>query len=193
MVHTIGKHRPITSRFPLSSSRLKPSNKLYLGDLPFKCTPQEIEGIFYEHGYATMVIVFHGFGFAHFHTTMLAREAHDELQGKIHLFGRTLRIHYAGRFITDQTPINTLTSPINSVYVHFRTNSDVHVDEAFLTAFFAPYGTVIDVCIKDVRKVSVWMIYFSLYVSIVVFFSSHHYYHYIVSLFVGSPIQASWG
>ena len=85
---------------------------------------------------------------------MLATRANDELQGKMNLHGRLIRIHYAGRCIEDQTPMNTLTTPINSVYVHFHSTLDVQFDEAYLATFFAPHGAINDVCIKDVRKVS---------------------------------------
>ena len=147
-----------------------PCTKLFLGDLPFHCTPKEIVDEFSKHGYyVTSVIIFRGYGFAHFKTTMLATSAHDELQGKMNLHGRLIRIHYAGRYIEDQTPMNTLTTPINSVYVHFHTTLDVQFDEAYLATFFAPHGAINDVCIKDVREVSKCL--FVLILPVVVFLS----------------------
>ena len=136
-----------------------PCAKLFLGDLSFHCTEQEIENEFLAKGYDTEVKISldihgkpRGYGFAAFQTMELATQARDELQG-MKLHGRTIRINYAGRFIEDQTPINTLSSPINSVYVRFRTNLDTTFDEACLESFFVVYGTIIDVFIKDVCMV----------------------------------------
>ena len=149
MENNRGEHRPITQRFPVRTnhqytahtSALTPNEsnatkRLYLGDLPYHCTPQEILEVFSQVGYAINCTMFEGFGFAYFQTTMLATKARTELQGKLKLHGRTMRINFAGRYILDQTPINMLTIPINSVYVHFHTTLHVQVNEAFLSTFF---------------------------------------------------------
>ena len=136
-----------------------PCAKLFLGDLSFHCSEKEIEDEFLAKGYDAEVKISsdihgktRGYGFAELKSMELATQARDELQG-MRLHGRTIRINYAGRLIQDQTPLNTLTSPINSVYVRFRTDLDVTFDEAYLESFFMSYGAISDVCIKDVCKV----------------------------------------
>jgi RNA recognition motif-containing protein len=136
-----------------------PSPKLYLGDLSFHCIETEIANEFTKKGYSCHVkIAFdiagkpRGYGFAYFKTIELATLARDEFQG-IKFHGRRLRIHYAGRYIEDQTPMNSLTSPINSVYVRFHTDLNTTFDEACLESFFASCGSINDVCIKDMQKV----------------------------------------
>ena len=195
-------HRQITSQFSSSSlldqhrtmmttAHLKPFNTLYLGDLPFACTPQRIVKAFRELGYAVTVKVVFRFGFAHFKTNHLATKAHDELQNKIIMNGRTIRICYAGHSIMDRTLINTLTSPINSVHVRFHTTSDIIcVDEALLKAFFVPYGTIIDVCIIEV---SVCLLFLFSSMLLLLLLSCHvmSSHHHIVSPFVADPIQSS--
>ena len=137
-----------------------PCPKLFLGDLSYHCSEKEIENEFAKKGYEGVhVKIAHdmdgkprGYGFAYFKTIELATLARDELQGmKWH--GRRMRIHYAGRFIEDQTPMNTLSSPINSVYVSFHTDLNIIFDEAYLECFFVSLGSINDVCIKDVCKV----------------------------------------
>ena len=145
----------------------KPCTKLFLGDLSFHCTPEELVNEFSKYGFSTTVTVFRddagkprGYGFAHFKSMILATKAREALQGKMNLHGRRIRIHNAGRFIEDQTPMNTLTSPINSVYVYFRTTLNIIFDEAYLATFFASHGTINDVCIKDVHEVGIWIMFF---------------------------------
>ena len=140
--------------------RMRKQSTLFLGDLSFHCTSEEIVNEFTKNGYATTVNIFldrdgkpRGYGFAHFKSMVLATQARNEMQGKLNLHGRRIRLHYAGRYIEDQTPMNTLKTPINSVYVQFRTTLDIIFDEAYLESFFVSHGTINDVCIKDVREV----------------------------------------
>ena len=136
-----------------------PCARLFLGDLSFHCIDKEVANEFGKKGYPCHVKIAQdmdrkprGYGFAYFKTIELATLARDALQG-IKLHGRRMRIHYAGRFIEDQTPMNLLTSPINSVYIHFRTTLNITFDEAYLESFFVSYGAINDVCIKDVCQV----------------------------------------
>lgn len=136
-----------------------PCAKLYLGDLSYHCSEEEIYHEFAKKGYNAKINISldkegktRGYGFAEFETNELATQARDDLQG-MNLHGRRIRINYAGHLIQDQTPINTLSSPINSVYIRFRSNLDITFDEAYLESFFVSYGTIIDVCIKDIYKV----------------------------------------
>ena len=105
-----------------------PCAKLFLGDLSYHCTEGEIVQEFTKKGYDADVKISQdidgkprGYGFAELQTIELATQAREELQG-MNLHGRRIRINYAGRSIQDQTPMNTLSSPINSVYIRFRTD-----------------------------------------------------------------------
>ena len=147
-----------------------PCPKLFLGDLSFHCTEQEIVNEFAKKGYVCNVKIAsdldgkpRGYGFAYFQTIQLATLARQDFQGnKFH--GRRMRIHYAGRYIEDQTPMNTLSSPINSVYVRFHTDLNILFDEAYLESFFMSCGVINDVCIKDICKVLYCLLWLLLYV-----------------------------
>ena len=152
-------NRSVNAKTPALSITAIPCAKLFLGDLSFHCMDQEIVHEFAKKGFSCHVkIAFdmdgkpRGYGFAYFKTIELATLARNEFQG-IKFHGRRMRIHYAGRYIEDQTPMNTLTSPINSVYVRFQTDLNVLFDEAYLESFFMSYGVINDVCIKDICKV----------------------------------------
>ena len=152
-----------------------PCAKLFLGDLSYHCSEKEIEDEFSHKGYEGVVVKIsldmhgktRGYGFAELATMELASQARDELQG-MKLHGRHILINYAGRSIQDQTPINTLSSPIHSVYIRFRTDLDITFDEAYLETFFYSYGSIIDVCIKDICKVGYHHFFFLFYYFFVV-------------------------
>ena len=152
-------NRSVNGKTLDQSITARPCPKLFLGDLSFHCSEHEIAHEFAKKGYSCRVkIAFdldgkpRGYGFAYFKTIELATLARNEFQG-IKFHGRRMRIHYAGRFIEDQTPMNSLSSPINSVYVRFHTDLNVVFDEAYLESFFMRYGVINDVCIKDICKV----------------------------------------
>jgi len=157
--HFENSQRPWTNHHEKQPIVASPCAKLFLGDLSFHCSEKEIENEFLVKGYDAKVKIStdihgksRGYGFAELENMEIATQARDELQG-MRLHGRILRINYAGRSIQDQTPLNTLTSPINSVYVRFRTDLDITFDEAYLESFFMSCGAINDVCIKDVNKV----------------------------------------
>ena len=139
----------------------QPCDTLLLRHLSYHCFPTEVAAEFAKKGCLCRVQIAvdnHGkplgYGFAYFNTIPLATLALDEFQG-IKFHGRKMHIRYAGRLIEDQTPMNTLSSPIITVYVRFHTDLLIKFDEEFLETFFVSCGTINDVCIKDVRKVQI--------------------------------------
>jgi RNA recognition motif-containing protein len=76
--------------------------KLYIGNLPYTATEEELRGLFEEHGTTTSVAVImdretgrsRGFGFVEFETEASAEAARNALDGR-DMGGRPLRVNEA--------------------------------------------------------------------------------------------------
>ncbi len=98
------------------------------------------------------------YGFVNFQSVEKCQEAYESLKDGFLIHGRRIRIRYGGSNITDVTPFNShylcpTNVAIHSIHVRFCTTSGCF-DESKMISFFAAYGTIVDVCITEVEKVS---------------------------------------
>jgi len=92
----------MTGRFESRAARNEALKKLYVGNLPFETTEEDLRELFEQHGPTTSVRVImdrdtgrsRGFGFVEFETEANAQSALQALDGK-DLGGRALRVNEA--------------------------------------------------------------------------------------------------
>jgi RNA recognition motif-containing protein len=92
----------VASRFEPCATRIEALKKLYVGNLPFETTEEELREIFEQHGPTASVRIItdrdtgrsRGFGFVEFESDANADSALQALDGK-DMGGRALRVNEA--------------------------------------------------------------------------------------------------